>query len=148
MLLASLPLVYHRLYIPPAVDSCYLVLGVGGLGAVGFSQFSCFLFLVVSAHLATDRGLCPCSCPSSLCRLSLLVIHCGACGRGWFFFGGGCLDPALVLFRPLDLRVGLFQCLFSLSQVSYPCLSSYLCVGVSCPFPSYSHPPPQHGVLL
>lgn len=40
LLLVSLPLVYHRLYIPPAVDSCYLVLGVGGLGAVGFSQFS------------------------------------------------------------------------------------------------------------
>lgn len=79
-----------------------------------FSVFS--LGLVVSAHLATDRGLCPCSCPSSLWRLSLLVIHCWACGRGWFFFWRGgwgrCLDPALVLFRPLDLGVGLFQCFF------------------------------------
>lgn len=117
-----------------------------------FSVFS--LGLVVSAHLATDRGLCPCSCPSSLWRLSLLVIHCWACGRGWcFFFLAGRVGAvswsSLSLIQAVGLGGGAFSVFFfSLSKVSYPCLCSYLCVGVSCPFPSYSHPPPQHGVLV
>lgn len=43
LLLVSLPSAYHRLYIPLPVGSYYLMLGVGGLCAIGLSQFSCFL---------------------------------------------------------------------------------------------------------
>ena len=133
------------------VDSCYFVLG----DRLGYCRvFSVFLLslqvLVVSAHLAADGGL-HASAPSLLVDyyFSFLLGLCqGLVVLCSFFFG---LDPDLVLLRPLDLwgRGVLFQCFLppQPDQLSLFIQLHLSGMGVLCPFPSYSQPPAECGIL-